>query len=626
MEKGNGFLRVAAGVPNVKVASCQENAINIETILKKESHKDISLYIFPELCLTSVSCGDLYSDKLLLEESIIALEHLITNTASYKSILIVGLPLVIQKRIYNVAAVIGNGHIYGIVPRQSSGVNRCFSSFDSNLSGVLSVGALTDIPFGTNLEFSVGEVSFNVCFWEDGVTVNNTVDFSVVLSAEPSIVGSDVEILKQLETSSLTNKAAYIYASPGFGESTTDFVYGGLAAVVDQGVTVAQSQLFDIEAQCIVSEIDIAHKQSLRSKQYSSRGLDSGSLFVDIESDVISPTSLHRTISRNPFIPQGVDETLFATNAYNIQVMGLVQRMLHTRTEKVVIGVSGGLDSTLALLVCLKAFEKMNLPSANIIGITMPGFGTSGRTKNNADILMEQMGITTLEIGIKDACLQHFKDINHDASVHDVTYENSQARERTQILMDYANKVNALVIGTGDLSELALGWATYNGDHMSMYGVNSSVPKTMVQFLVRKIAETTTNKVLSHSLFDILDTPISPELTPASDTGVILQKTEDLVGPYELHDFFIFHMMVYGYRPSIIYERAKLAFKGTYTDDVIKHWLKTFYRRFFMQQFKRSCSPDGPNVTGVSLSPRNVWNMASDVTAEIWLREVSELS
>lgn len=628
----NGFLRVAVGVPNVKVASCFENAQFIGEMMREANEQQVSLIAFPELSISSCSCGDLYADETLLKRSKAALMHLISQTKDLNIVSVVGLPLKAKGQVINAAVVFGQGQIYGIVPKKSAGINRYFSVVTKEILDYLDVNDQDEVMLSTSLHLKLGESTFTVRFAEDLLSnaphsIIETDDFIVLLSAQSEIVGKSAKVLNALQVYSEQYNTAFLYSAPGYGESTTDDVFVTKSAIIDDGIILAESELDDLEGQLLISELDIAVKHSIRMNGMGKDYTQNCSSDIDEIAGIEIPnlTSLFRTLDRNPFVPAHVTDLSFASDALSIQAIGLVKRLKHIRGNKVVLGVSGGLDSTLALLVCMRAIDLMKLPRKNIIGITMPGFGTSGRTKNNADVLMEQMGITIEEISIKDACIQHFKDINHDLNTHDVTFENSQARERTQILMDYANKHNALVIGTGDLSELALGWATYNGDHMSMYGVNASIPKTLVQYLVRAIAKTDISEILSKTLLDILDTPISPELTPTSDLGIIQQKTEDLVGPYELHDFFIFYMMKYGFTPTVIYERAKLVFGLDYEEFVIKKWLKTFYHRFFMQQFKRSCSPDGPNVTGISLSPRGGWIMPSDVVASVWLDEVNLL-
>ena len=424
--------------------------------------------------------------------------------------------------------------------------------------------------------------------------------------------------------------SGYVLSSCGFGESTTDVVFGGNGLVAENGTTLASAERFSLKEQLIISEIDVERLRNERRSNttfIANQALVKNEPAIHVSTELVNQRDLilTRTIDALPFVPKGETLNERCEEIFGIQVMGLAKRLVHTNCKTVVVGISGGLDSTLALLVCVKTFDKLELSRKGIIGITMPGFGTTDRTYNNALHLMSSLGITIKEISIKDACIQHFKDISHDMTKHDVTYENSQARERTQLLMDYANKVNAMVIGTGDLSELALGWATYNGDHMSMYGVNASIPKTLVKYLVNWVALNGVDYESRNTLLDIVDTPISPELIPADEQGNIKQKTEDLVGPYELHDFFIYNFLRFGFRPSKIFFLASTAFRGEYTEDVIKKWLTTFCRRFFMQQFKRSCLPDGPKVGSVGLSPRGDWKMPSDACATLWLKECEEL-
>ena len=424
--------------------------------------------------------------------------------------------------------------------------------------------------------------------------------------------------------------AGYVFSSCGFGESTTDVVFAGNGLIYENGSLLARSERFSMEEQLIISEIDVeriraerrinttfaANQANLRDK----RAVSVATEFVNSKE-----LALTRSFHPHPFVPQGKELNEHCEDIFAIQVAGLAQRLVHTGAKTAVVGISGGLDSTLALLVCVKTFDKLGLSRKGILGITMPGFGTTDRTYHNAINLMKSLGISIREISIKDACIQHFKDIDHDINVHDVTYENSQARERTQILMDVANQTWGMVIGTGDLSELALGWATYNGDHMSMYGVNASVPKTLVKYLVQWVAENGVDEDSKTTLLDIVDTPISPELIPADENGEIKQKTEDLVGPYELHDFFLYYFLRFGFRPSKIYYLANIAFKGNYDEETIKKWLAIFFRRFFNQQFKRSCLPDGPKVGSISISPRGDWRMPSDANSAMWLKEIEGL-
>jgi NAD+ synthase (glutamine-hydrolysing) len=424
--------------------------------------------------------------------------------------------------------------------------------------------------------------------------------------------------------------AAYIFSSCGFGESTTDVVFAGNGLIYENGTLLAESKRFSLEEQLIITEIDVERLRTERriNTTFSANSgdyKDTECIHVNTEITNSKPLNLTRKVEALPFVPQGKTLNERCEEIFEIQVSGLAKRIVHTQSKTAVIGISGGLDSTLALLVCVKTFDKLGLSRKGILGITMPGFGTTDRTYNNAINLMKELGVSIREIDIKAACIQHFKDINHDINVHDVTYENSQARERTQILMDVANQSGGMVIGTGDLSELALGWATYNGDHMSMYGVNVSIPKTLVKYLVDWVSRNEVEEDAAVILTDIVDTPISPELIPADEEGNISQKTEDLVGPYELHDFFLYYTMRFGFRPAKIYYLAGIAFGNRYNKETIKKWLHTFFRRFFNQQFKRSCLPDGPKVGSISISPRGDWRMPSDASSALWLKEIEEL-
>ena len=454
------------------------------------------------------------------------------------------------------------------------------------------------------------------------------------LSASDELIGKHTYLKSLLAQQSARTMAGYVYSGCGFGESTQDVVYGGNALIYENGKLLAQSKRFDLEPQIVISEIDIFKLRAERrtnSTYVNAQHGHTALLHTAQEPLINKPFTLQRTINPLPFVPQDEQMHDSCEEIFNIQVSGLAQRLKHIHASKVVLGISGGLDSTLALLVCVRTFDKLGLPREGIIGVTMPGFGTTNRTYRNAINLMRELGITTREISIAKSVTQHFEDIGHDIAVHDVVYENGQARERTQILMDLGNKLGGIVVGTGDLSELALGWATYNGDHMSMYAVNVSIPKTLIKHLVRHVAQTMHNESACQTLYDIIDTPISPELIPADEAGNIKQKTEDLVGPYELHDFFIYHFLRHGFTPQRLYIMARHAFAlpqqraKYYSDDEIKHWLRVFLRRFFAQQFKRSCLPDGPKVGSVSLSPRGDWRMPSDATAQMWLDECEKL-
>jgi NAD+ synthase (glutamine-hydrolysing) len=449
------------------------------------------------------------------------------------------------------------------------------------------------------------------------------------LSASDEVTGKHEYLRSLIKQQSARCMAGYVYTSSGYGESTTDLVFAGKALVAENGAMIAEGQRFCFDAQLVCSEIDL-DKLRMERRGNTTFATAQADLYPKATHIYTAPITeregvLTRHFAQLPFVPQGIELDNHCNEVFNIQSVALAKRLTHIHCTKVVIGISGGLDSTLALLASVRTFDCLQLSRTGIIGVTMPGFGTTDRTYQNALDLMRLLGITVREISIKEACIQHFKDIDHDIAVHDTTYENSQARERTQLLMDVANRENAIVIGTGDLSELALGWATYNGDHMSMYGVSAGVPKTLVRALVEWLARNHDNEKISQSLLDVVATPISPELTPADETGNIKQKTEDLVGPYELHDFFIYYTLQHGFSPSKVYFLARHAFKDTYSDEVIKHWLRNFYRRFFNSQFKRSCLPDGPKVCSVSLSPRGSWRMPSDASSAIWMAECDTL-
>ena len=491
---------------------------------------------------------------------------------------------------------------------------------------------------GTNLLFETSDTIFGIEICEDlwsTIPPSSTLalqgaEIIFNLSADNEGIGKNSYLRSLISQQSARCISGYVFSSCGFGESTTDVVFAGNGLIYENGNQLAHNDRFSFEEQLIISEIDVEYlraERRINTTFAASKGnIPADKKPVRIATEFVNSKELNltRTFKRHPFVPQGAALNERCEEVFSIQVAGLAQRLVHTGAKTAVIGISGGLDSTLALLVCVKTFDKLGLSRKNIIGVTMPGFGTTNRTYHNAISLMNSLGITLREISIKEACIQHFKDINHDINVHDVTYENAQARERTQILMDIANQTGGMVIGTGDLSELALGWATYNGDHMSMYGVNGSIPKTLVKYLVKWVAENEVDETSCITLLDIVDTPISPELIPADENGDIKQKTEDLVGPYELHDFFLYYFMRFGFRPSKIFMLASLAFKEVYDEETIKKWLLIFFRRFFNQQFKRSCLPDGPKVGSISISPRGDWRMPSDASAAAWLKEIEK--
>ncbi len=638
-----GFVKVASAIPAVKVADCKFNAQQIDTQIAIADGKGVQIIVFPELCITGYSCADLFGQTLLLEEAEIALMQIMNNTRQMDIISIVGMPIAVNSTLMNCAVVFQKGKILGVVPKtylpnhKESAEQRWFSPASAiTESGIRLCGQL--VPFGKNLLFDTQETCFGIELSDD-LWAPAPPSSSLALkgaeiifnpSAEVESIGKHAYLHTLLSQQSARCLSGYVLSSCGFGESSTDVVFGGNGLIYENGTLLASSERFSLKDQLIISEIDVERlRNERRTNTIFSANMkdlkDEKTIHVGTELVNQRDLILTRSIDPHPFVPKGDTLNQRCEEICEIQVMGLAKRLMHTNSKTVVVGISGGLDSTLALLICVRTFDKLSLPRKGIIGITMPGFGTTDRTYNNALNLMSSLGVTIQEISIKDACIQHFKDIDHDMTKHDVTYENSQARERTQILMDYANKVNAMVIGTGDLSELALGWATYNGDHMSMYGVNGSIPKTLVKYLVSWIAMNGVDYESRNTLLDIVDTPISPELIPADEQGNIKQKTEDLVGPYELHDFFIYHFLRFGFRPSKIFFLASTAFRNEYNEETIKKWLTTFCRRFFQQQFKRSCLPDGPKVGSVGLSPRGDWKMPSDACATLWLKECEEL-
>lgn len=638
-----GFVKVAAAVPRVKIADCSFNAERIESQIMVADGQGVQIIIFPELCITGYTCGDLFGQQLLLEEAEMALIQILNNTRQLDIISILGMPVVVNSTVINAAVAIQKGKILGIVPKtylpnyKEFYEQRWFTSAlevkeeNARLCGQMA-------PMGTNLLFETADTTFGIEICEDlWSTIPPSSSLALQgaeilfnMSADNEGIGKHSYLRSLISQQSARCIAGYVFASSGFGESTTDVVFGGNGLIYENGTLLACSQRFSFEEQLIISEIDVEHlraERRINTTFAASKGNCPGKEALRITTDFVNSKELTLTRAYNPhpFVPQGAALDERCEEVFSIQVAGLAQRLVHTGAKTAVVGISGGLDSTLALLVCVKTFDKLGLPRKNILGITMPGFGTTDRTYNNAIGLMNSLGISIREISIKDACIQHFKDIGHDINVHDVTYENSQARERTQILMDIANQTGGFVIGTGDLSELALGWTTYNGDHMSMYGVNGSIPKTLVKHLVEWVALNGVDESSKATLLDIVATPISPELIPANENGDIAQKTEDLVGPYELHDFFLYYFLRCGFRPSKIYFLATKAFDGVYDQETIKKWLYIFFRRFFNQQFKRSCLPDGPKVGSISLSPRGDWRMPSDASSAAWLREIETL-
>ena len=635
----DGFIRVAAATPDIKVADPVYNAEKVWEMIEEGKEKGAKIMVFPELCLTGYTCGDLFLQDVLMEKTKDELKKLIKKTEGMDMLSFVGLPWEKNGKLYNVAAAIWNGELLGLVTKTHMPNYSEFYELRHFNPGPIAPEEEewneSYVPFGSNILFKCANVPGLVIAGEicEDVWVMNPPSISHAMAGATVIVNcsaSDETTGKHLYRNSLISGQSarlvcgYIYANAGEGESTQDLVFGGHNIIAENGTILANSKRF--ENGVIYADLDLERIRSERRRmttfQMTANMEDYD--FVEFEIDE-EDLDLERYIDPAPFVPSDMaTRNERCEEILTIQAMGLKKRLAHTGCTHAVIGISGGLDSTLALLVMAKAFDMLNIPRENILSVTMPCFGTTDRTYNNACLLTKKLGAELKEVVIKEAVNVHFRDLGHDSDIHDVTYENSQARERTQVLMDLANKNGGLVIGTGDMSELALGWATYNGDHMSMYGVNASVPKTLVRHLVRYYADTCGDEELQAVLYDILDTPVSPELLPPTE-GQISQKTEDLVGPYELHDFFMYYILRFGYRPSKIYRLAKIAFKGEYSDEVIYKWLNTFYRRFFAQQFKRSCLPDGPKVGSVAVSPRGDLRMPSDAARRIWMDELESI-
>ena len=612
--------------------------------MRQASEKGVQIIAFPELSVTGYTCLDLFAQQTLLDGAEEALLQLVSNTADLDILTIVGVPLRTENRLINAAVVFQKGAIRGVVPKtylpnyKEFQEQRWFTSATELRESTISIGK-EEYPMGSHLLFRSGRLTAGIEICEDlwvpvppsSLLAMEGANIIFNLSASNELIGKHAYLRSLICQQSARCMTGYVYASSGFGESSTDLVFAGNGIIAENGNLLAESPRFTMEEQLVISEIDIETLQNDRqvntSFMYGTSGLPKEKAqVVDFQVRIPDGFSLTRPVDPHPFTPSGEALKERCEEIFHIQVAGLAKRLVHAHAQTAVVGISGGLDSTLALLVTVMTFDALKMPRGQIIGITMPGFGTTDRTYTNACDLIRSLGVTLKEIPIKEACLQHFRDIDHDPSVHDVTYENSQARERTQLLMDVANQKNGLVIGTGDLSELALGWATYNGDHMSMYGVNGSIPKTLVKYLVEWVANHKVDDASRLTLLDIVDTPISPELIPADENGNIKQKTEDLVGPYELHDFFLYHFLRFGSHPSKIYFLAQKAFAGIYDNATVKKWLYTFFRRFFQQQFKRSCLPDGPKVGSVSLSPRGDWRMPSDAVSRLWLEEIERIN
>jgi len=630
----DGFIKVAAATPKIKVADPAYNTEEILKIIDETEKNGASILVFSELTISGYTCGDLFLQQPLLTECKNQLLRIVKATENKSMLVVVGCPIVIKQKLYNCAVVISDGSILGIVPKTHL---PNYSEFYELRHFTFGEGLEEDLWFGE--EFGYVNVAVNQLFkckeipelvvaceiCEDlwvplpPSTYHAMAGATVICNPSASVETTTKESYRRSLVSNQSARllAAYIYADAGEGESTQDVVYSGHHLICENGSVLAEAKRFTNEI--IYADIDVQKLAAERRKMTSFPGGQTDDYFEQEFSLEVKENKITRTFPKAPFVPDNQDERdKRCDEILSLQSMGLKKRLEHTNCKHAVVGISGGLDSTLAVLVTARAFDLLDIPRENLICVTMPCFGTTDRTYQNAVSLIKELGATLKEVRIEKAVRQHFADIGHDENNHDVTYENSQARERTQILMDMANQYNGMVIGTGDMSELALGWATYNGDHMSMYAVNCSVPKTLVRYLVLYYAETTENKKLSEVLMDVLDTPVSPELLPPVD-GVISQKTEDLVGPYELHDFFLYYMLRFGFPKSKLYRMAKLTFDGVYDDETIKKWLDKFYWRFFSQQFKRSCLPDGPKVGSVAVSPRGDLRMPSDASPTAWI-------
>ena len=633
-----GFVKVAAVTPDIRVADVEFNKEQIRRKMDEAAASGAKIIVFPELCVTGYTCSDLFTQDVLLDHAREVLTEIAAHTRDMDALVFVGAPLAVDGELYNVAAAMNHGKILGLttktfLPNYGEFYEmRQFREGPEKAREIEFDGEM--VPFGPNILFTAKQmehliVAAEICedVWSpvppsiEAVREGATV--IVNCSASDETIGKATYRESLIEGQSARLIAGYIYSNAGEGESTTDLVFGGHNLIAENGTILAESKRF--ENGIIYSEIDVNRLMSERRKNTTFKTAKERTLTrvpFDIE---ITETELTRVFPSRPFVPsENRERAKRCEEILTIQAMGLKKRLEHTHAKCAVVGISGGLDSTLALLVTAKAFDALGLDRKHIISVTMPCFGTTDRTYNNACKMSLSLGAELREVPIAAAVMQHFKDIGHDPEDHSVTYENSQARERTQVIMDIANANGGMVIGTGDMSELALGWATYNGDHMSMYGVNASVPKTLVRHLVQYYADTTDDKELQEVLYDVLDTPVSPELLPPKD-GKIAQKTEDLVGPYELHDFFLYYFLRFGYAPSKIYRIAKYSFAGEYDDETIYKWLRTFCRRFFAQQFKRSCLPDGPKVGTVALSPRGDWRMPSDACVASWMRDLEQV-
>lgn len=635
--KNYGYIRVASAIPTIKIADCHHNADKIIELILKATKEEVEVVCFPELVLTGYTCNDLFFQSLLLDSVEKELFRIMKETKNSKIVSIIGTPLRINNKLYNVAVVCQEGKIIGIVPKSNLQENRIRKESIWFSSGK-EINNESVWLQNEEISFSHKQLFGNSGF-HFAVEIGNKIGQQDSIMSELALEGADILFnpsaindlagnynfnKNRIAVHAAENCIGIVSSSVGFGESTTDLVFGGSGIIYEMNEIIAEGERFSIEDQLVISEIDVEkiHQERLLHSEFKSHINQESIVYTATKNSELSIKRLVRPTTAHPFHTES-DINERCEELFSIQVNGLATRLHHTGIKRSVIGISGGLDSTLALLVAVKTYDKLQISRKEIYGITMPGFGTTGRTYQNALQMMKSLGISTLEIPIKEACLQHFKDINHNPEVTDTTFENAQARERTQILMDYSNKINGLVIGTGDLSEIALGWATYNGDHISMYSVNANIPKTLVRTMVEYIAKNQMDDTVQKTLMDVIATPVSPELLPCGEAGEIKQKTEDVVGPYELHDFFLYYTIRYGFSPRKIFFMAQQALD--YNDETLLKWMRNFFRRFFTQQFKRSCMPDGPKVGSVGLSPRGDWSMPSDATAAIWLQEIDDM-
>ena len=635
----DGFLKTAAATPTIRVADPAYNAQEIAGLLKQAARQGVKFLVFPELCLTGYTCGDLFLQPLLLSGAEQGLAEILEESKSLPLLAAVGLPVAVEGKLYNCAAVFSQGKLLGLVPKLHIPNYSEFYEQRHFTSGAGTAGEVTlcgqTVPFGEKLlfrceDFPLFTAGFEICedLWVAQPPSGDLAEAGALvignLSASDEMIGKEDYRRQLVSSQSARLVSGYVYADAGYGESSTDLIFAGHNLIGENGSILTESKLF--ENQLVATELDLFKLAQERRRLTTYRQGREGDFRVVSFSLPVEETTLTRWVDPHPFVPSDeTQRTRRCESIFAMQTTGLCKRLEHSHSKTAVVGLSGGLDSTLALLVAARAMKRLGRPASDVVAVTMPCFGTTSRTRSNAETLAKLLGVTFRTVDLKESVLLHFKDIGHDVDDHSVVYENGQARMRTLVLMNIANQTGGLVIGTGDLSELALGWATYNGDHMSMYGVNASIPKTLIRHMVRYVADTGEEPGLRQVLLDILDTPVSPELLPPTGEGTIAQVTEDLVGPYELHDFFLYYGIRWGFEPKKVYRLCRYALGDVYDNATILKWLETFYRRFFAQQFKRSCLPDGPKVGSMTLSPRGDWRMPSDASAALWLEQIGAL-